>query len=326
MKESEIRDNKVLQKYQKLVDQDIKKIFSNKKNFKNINYKSWGCKKIIKIFEKKNFKYFQCTETKTIFANPRPKPIILEKFYSDTKSSKFWLNKFFLPKAKARKNKIVKPRVDFVLNNFKRCQSKKIFDVGSGSGVFLTELRKKWPKVKLFALEPSKLMAEKCRSQNIKVIESTIEKMGTTNNKFDLITCFELFEHLYEPNLFLKKIYKLLNKNGIFYLTTLNGMGFDIQLLGKNSNSIYPPYHINFFNPKSIELLLKKIGFKILIVDTPGKLDLSIVENNFSLLKGEIKFFIKSLQKNTSKIYKEHFQKFLQENKLSSHMRVVVQK
>ena len=46
-------------------------------------------------------------------------------------------------------------------------------------------------------------------------------------------------------------------------LTTLNGLGFDIQMLGKNSNSIYPPYHINFFNPKSIEFLLKKIGFKI---------------------------------------------------------------
>ena len=56
--------------------------------------------------------------------------------------------------------------------------------------------------------------------------------------KFDAITCFELFEHLYDPKYFLKKIYKLLNKNGIFYFTTLNGMGFDIQMLGKYSNSI----------------------------------------------------------------------------------------
>ena len=103
-------------------------------------------------------------------------------------------------------------------------------------------------------------------------------------------------------------------------------MGFDIQMLGKYSNSIYPPYHINFFNPKSIEILLKKIGFKILHIDTPGKLDLSIVENNQSFLKGKKKIFIKYIFKNTSKKYKQDFQKYLQVNKLSSHMRVVVKK
>ena len=54
MKESDIRNNQTLQRYQKLVDKDVKKLFSNKKNFKNINYRSWGCKKVVKIFEKKN--------------------------------------------------------------------------------------------------------------------------------------------------------------------------------------------------------------------------------------------------------------------------------
>ena len=37
MKESDIRSNKSLQKYQKLVDKDVKKYFLNKRNFKNIN-------------------------------------------------------------------------------------------------------------------------------------------------------------------------------------------------------------------------------------------------------------------------------------------------
>ena len=195
MKESDIRDSSILQKYQKLVDKDVKSFFSNKKNFKKINYKSWGCKKVKKIFKKKNFDYFQCIDTKTIFANPRPKPELLEKFYSNTKSSNYWLNKFFLPKLKARKSKIVKPQVDFFSKNFIRYKKKKILDIGAGLGLFLLELKKKWPKANLFALEPSKLMADKCRSKNINVYETTIEKMKVTKNKFDVITCFELFEH-----------------------------------------------------------------------------------------------------------------------------------
>ena len=326
MKESEIRDQKKLSKYQNLVDLDIKKFFYDKKNFKNINYKKWGCYKVKKIFEKKNFTYFQCIDSKTIFANPRPKPQILEKFYSNTKSSNYWLNQFFLPKLDARTNKIIKPRVKFFASNFGKYRNKKILDVGAGFGLFLIELKKKWPNSKLFAIEPSQLMAEKCRSRNIKVFETTIEKLDVKKRKFDAITCFELFEHLYDPKFFLTKIYKLLNKGGIFYFTTLNGMGFDIQMLGKHSNSIYPPYHINFFNPKSIEALLKKIGFKVVFIDTPGELDLSIVENNQHLLSGEKKDFMKCVIKNTSKKYRLQFQKYLKDNKLSSHMRIVVKK
>ena len=53
MKESDIRDNNLFQRYQNLVDIDARKFFYNKNNFKNINYKSWGCKEVRKIFVKK---------------------------------------------------------------------------------------------------------------------------------------------------------------------------------------------------------------------------------------------------------------------------------
>ena len=118
MKESEIRNNKVLKNYQKLVDQDVKKFFSKKKNFQKVDYKSWGCTNVKKIFEKKNFSYFQCMITKTIFANPRPKQELLDKFYSNSKSSKYWLKNFFLPKLGARTNKIVIPNVKYFSKNF----------------------------------------------------------------------------------------------------------------------------------------------------------------------------------------------------------------
>ena len=67
-------------------------------------------------------------------------------------------------------------------------------------------------------------------------------------------------------------------------------------------------------------------GHHGVFVDTPGKLDLSIVENNFSLLKKRKKHFFEKFIKNETKQYKNKFQRYLQANKLSSHMRVVVRK
>ena len=326
MKENEIRDDNKLKKYQSLVDNDFKKFFKSKKNFKKINPKTWGCKNTKVIFTKKFFLYHECIETGTIFANPRPTPNTLNKFYSSAKSSNYWYNQFFLPKLQSRINKTIKPKALFLINNFPQYKRKKILDIGSGAGFFLKEIKKKWLKGNFFALEPSSLMAQKCRDLNILVYESTIENFKT-NKKFDVITSFELFEHVFDPYIFLKKIYNILNKNGILYFTTLNGKGFDIQLLKENSNSIYPPYHINFFNINSLKIILKKVGFKKIYIDTPGELDLNIVEKNQDLISDNLnKILFKKLIKKMTNSEKINFQKLIQKNLLSSHMRIIAKK
>jgi len=326
MKESDIRNSKTLKKYQSLVDKDINKYFKNNIKLKNVNYKSWGCKKVKKIFNKKNFTYYQCSETRTIFADPRPTPKLLEDFYSNSKSSNFWFKEFFLPKLKNRTKKIFKPRANFFVKKFNKYKRKRFLDIGAGMGIFLLELRKKWPNGNFYALEPSKVLANQCKLSGLKVLETTIEKLDHKKNKFDVISSFELFEHMYDPKLFLNKVYKSLNKKGVFYFTTLNGMGFDIQALGKNSDAIYPPYHLNFFNPKSIKILMKNIGFKKVEVDTPGELDWNIVENNLSKVEESSKILFRYFSKKTTKQQKVKFQDFLKKNNLSSHMRVVATK
>ena len=326
MKESDIRNKTTLKKYQALVDKDVKKYFKKKIKFKKINYKSWGCKNVKKIFIKKNFIYYQCVETKTIFANPRPGPKTLEDFYANSRSSNFWYNKLFLPKLKNRTQKIFKPRASFFIKKFNKYKKKSFLDIGAGMGIFLTEVKKKWPNGNFYALEPSKALANQCKLNGLKVLQTTIEKLDHKSNKFDVISSFELFEHMFDPKLFLNKVYKLLNKKGIFYFTTLNGMGFDIQALGKNSDAIYPPYHLNFFNPKSIKILMKSIGFRKVEVDTPGELDWNIVENNLSKIEDSSRTLFKYFSRKMTKEKKIIFQNYLKKNNLSSHMRVIATK
>ena len=79
--------------------------------------------------------------------------------------------------------------------------------------------------------------------------------------------------------IWLSNIKKFLEKLDIFVFTTLSSTGLDISTLWERSRSINPPHHINFFNPKSIVIFLKKNKFKILSISTPGKLDIDILEN-----------------------------------------------
>jgi hypothetical protein len=108
-----------------------------------------------------------------------------------------------------------------------------------------------------------------------------------------------------------------------FIFTTLSGMGVDIQALWQYSKSISPPMHLNFLNPKSIELLLNNIGFKVLETSTPGKLDLDIMNNNIDKIKDK---FWKNFLGYSSTQEKNNMQKIISKNKLSSHMMIVCKK
>ena len=85
-------------------------------------------------------------------------------------------------------------------------------------------------------------------------------------------------EHVFSPNEFLSKLSRCIKKGGLLILSCPNGNGFDINMLGPLSTSI-DHEHLNYFNPYSFSLLLKKCGFKPLEIYTPGVLDAELVRN-----------------------------------------------
>ena len=327
IKESDIRSDQVLKKYQKLVDLDSKKLLKNKRNFKNINLKKIGLGKMSHAFKKKGYNYLECQNTGTLIVNPRPSMTDLSNFYKNSKSNDFWYKNFFLPKLRQRVNFTIKPKINFLTKNFKSYQKKRIIDIGCGSGDFLINLKKKWKNAKLFGLEPSETMSKKFKDNDIKIINDVIENFKV-KKKFDVATCFELFEHVYDPNLFIKSLSNVLSRNGLLYLSTLNADGFDIKYLRESSNSIYPPYHLNFFSIKSMKKILSLNNFKEIKIITPGKLDFDIVNKNLNFVKDPVfKKILTILNKKKLNLSEmKEIQKVIHVNNLSSHMLIMAKK
>ena len=89
------------------------------------------------------------------------------------------------------------------------------------------------------------------------------------------------------------------------------------------SKAISPPHHLNFFNPKSIKILFENIGFSIIEISTPGKLDINIMANNIKDVKDR---FWKNFLLNSSDEEKKDMQEFISKQNLSSHIMVIVKK
>lgn len=325
MKEEEIRKRDVFNKYLALVEKDVKDFF-NFSSFEKVYCPACQSDDLTLEFKKLGFSYTMCGRCFTFFVNPRPPYAVLKKFYSCSPSTNFWVNEFFKPVEEARREKIFRPRAEYICEFMGKPSGKVIGDIGAGFGLFLEEMRKIIPENTFVAIEPSVEMVALCKEKKLDTLGLCLEDIEENICSFDILTAFELTEHLYDPAKFFKKVFDLLKPGGYTVLTTLNGRGFDILILGDKSKSVSPPHHLNFFNPVSISILLERIGFEIVEITTPGKLDWDIVEGMIKNEGYNAGAFWGSLAKESGNECKEELQAWIAKNNLSSHMRVIAKK
>jgi SAM-dependent methyltransferase len=325
MKEDDIRKRDIFNKYIRIIEKDIESLL-DVASFKYSKCPACNSAEYDKAFTKAGFDYVLCPKCGTLFANPRPSIADMGRFYSGSASSIFWMKYFFNPVAETRREKIFKPRAQFVKDLFPNTTECIIGDIGAGFGIFLEEMRNIWTKGEYIAIEPSLEQADICRDKGLKVETHMLEQLDGYDGYFDILFAFELFEHILNPALFLKNVYEKLKPGGYFFMTTLNGEGFDIATLWDKSKSVFPPHHLNFFNIDSACLLFKNSGFDIINTSTPGVLDWDIVEGMFKQESVEIPRFFKLLANKGTDKAKNDFQNWLSSSNMSSHMRIIVKK
>jgi 2-polyprenyl-3-methyl-5-hydroxy-6-metoxy-1,4-benzoquinol methylase len=326
MKEADIRSRAAFKRYLELVEADARRYCLGPGRVQLVNCPACDSTRHSPEFEKAGFQYVLCAECGTLFANPRPTPEALNALYGDSESTRYWVEQFFRPVAEVRRQKIFRPRADYVAGRLPDAADKMAGDIGAGFGIFLEELRRLWPEGRFVAIEPSTEMAATCAKAGFQVIESAIEDVAGHDGMFGLVTAFELLEHLFEPRLLVRQAFRLLAPGGYFLATTLNGEGFDIQVLWEKSNSVFPPHHLNFLNPRSLARLCTAAGFAVEEVATPGQLDWDILQGAISDGASVADRFWQTLARNGDDACKNEFQAWLTRHGLSSHMRVLARK
>jgi len=268
--------------------------------------------------------YRKCLLCDTIYLSPCPTTEII-KWYLDTSDSiRHWRENMPPDTIRSRKATLYKERVDYIIhqiNNYK-IDAISLLDIGGGNGEFVEEMYRRNVFKKLVIVDPQPI---NINNSNIKVIESIIEDYNTSES-FSIITNYEVLEHLVDPTHFLNKTLKLLNNDGLFIFSTPNALGYETKVLGLLSDAFWFD-HIRLYNPKSIQILLDKLGYKVLKIHTPGEFDVAIIYRMFAnkdiLLDNNIslKFL---LEKRTDLI--GSFQCYLNDRNMSSHMRIIAKK
>lgn len=147
-------------------------------------------------------------------------------------------------------------------------QTGNLLDIGCGVGYFLEVAKERGWQV--YGTEYTD------ESMNINLAKGFCMHQGKLNPEnyspefFDVITSFEVIEHINNPLEEMGHINQLLRKGGLFYCTTPNFNSLLRFQLGNKWNVIAYPEHLSYYTPKTINHLLVKTGFKKLAILTTG--------------------------------------------------------
>jgi SAM-dependent methyltransferase len=324
MKEHEIRPEALLNRYLELSAQDAHRCF-NQVTRDPVACVACGESCPEPQFEKNGFAYACCAACGTLYQTPRPPVAAFEAFYRESESSRYWADVFSPAVAEVRREKIFRPRVERLatLCEEKRIAVRRLIDVGAGYGIFLDEWRHRFPQVEGVAVEPGAALAVACRSRGFEVVEDIVENVRGHDGSADLLTCFEVLEHVYDPLEFVHVLKRLVRPGGYVFVSTLGIDGFDLQMLWERSTQISPPHHINFLSLRGFARLFERAGLVDISITTPGQLDVDIVRNyakrDPQLLASHR--FLRHVLADDAR--SATFQQFLAAQQLSSHTWVI---
>lgn len=95
-----------------------------------------------------------------------------------------------------------------------------------------------------------------------RVKEGTIGGVRYNGELFDVITLFDVFEHLSDPKKDMQKLMKLLAPDGILVIATGDTDSIMAKTLKRRWTFFNPPQHLFFFNQKNLTRFLRDIHMK----------------------------------------------------------------
>lgn len=326
LREAEIRPDALMKGQADRFEADIRRLLQDKHRFVRVPCPACASESAHQVFTKYELGYLVCDDCRTMYVSPRPTPELLERYYATSENYQYW-NKYIFPASEAvRREKIFRPRARRLVDLCRRngIEGGVLLEAGAGFGTFCEEVQQLGLFQRVIAVEPTPDLAATCRRRGLEVIEKPIEQVDLGQVSVHVVAAFEVLEHLFSPRDFLQSCHRRLVKGGLLLITCPNVLGFDIVVLGKLSSAV-DVEHLNYFHPESLARLAGDCGFDVLDVLTPGELDAELVRKK--VLSGDFGLagqpFLQQILVDDWGRAGGPFQRFLAENRLSSHMWLV---
>ena len=166
-------------------------------------------------------------------------------------------------------SEITLKRYNQLLDSFEPYRkTNNIIDVGCGDGHFLVVAKKR--KWNVYGTEFTREAIGICNQKGIQMNEGPLDAEQYSPGFFDVITSFEVLEHINTPCSEIMTFHKILRLGGAVYITTPNFNSISRNILGPEWNIIEFPEHLSYYTKQTLTFLFKQNNFKPIRLSTTG--------------------------------------------------------
>jgi 2-polyprenyl-3-methyl-5-hydroxy-6-metoxy-1,4-benzoquinol methylase len=232
-----------------------------------------GGRNIAILFTKDRLNVVKCLDCSLCFVYPQESPEALAKRYSSPE----YFNTKFVEKFGYGNYSETKKLSDLwfqkILAQINQIapMKGKLLDIGCAFGYFLVQARLNgWD---ISGLERSPYAVEYAKKTfSLDIHQGTLEENQFSDNFFQVITLFDVIEHVISPTSALQHIHRILQPGGVLVITTPNESGLLRKIMGRHWFHFKPLEHNFFFSKESLSKYLQKNGFEIILVQQCKKI------------------------------------------------------
>ena len=145
---------------------------------------------------------------------------------------------------------------------------RSLLDIGAYIGVFVeTAAAAGW---KACGVEPSDWAAVEAQKHGINVIQGTQETPEIAGQQFDVITMWDVIEHVDDPAEEMAKAYQRLKPGGWLAVHTMDVDSLTARLMGRRWPWLMD-MHIHYFSQKTLIKMLQNIGYEVVWSGPQGR-------------------------------------------------------
>lgn len=209
-----------------------------------------------RIFVKKGKDYLRCRECGLIIVDPLPSPEEMKRYYDRDYAREVGMGSArtgaeFLFHATAR-SRIPK------IQNYRR--SGRWLDIGCANGAFLEVIVSSGYDG--YGIDLSETAIDLACRKSLQVRAATIEDLKD-DPPYDVISAFDVIEHVLDPGIFVRAAHDLLNSGGVFALTTPDTTSIMARVMGSRWYEYIPETHFFNFDRSNLTRLLEGNGFEV---------------------------------------------------------------
>lgn len=204
----------------------------------------------------REFSLFRCDKCGLVFVHPQPSDSQLTSYYDEQYYNRpprlGWLSAWLHQRTHISRAKRIATALP----------AGRILDVGCGPGHMLAALQDLGWEVE--GLEVSEQAASVARERyGLPMHVGSMADLVGTSYGFDVITMWDVLEHVRDPNRVVEGVYSLLNGNGMLIIRVPNIGSLEARLFNKHWTGLDVPRHLYHFSERSLSQLLSRRGFRI---------------------------------------------------------------